>query len=533
MTPTISGSLALPAPVNNRQIHQTADQTLWLWTTYPAAMAGSADFTIEHLLRLPALQLRSIAGSAGVGRTVTWAHVSELEDPTPWLYGSELIMTTGIGVPRDAQRQRAYLERLDDAGVAALAVSTKLHVPRLQPLFLEAAEARGFPVLEVPLQVPFIAVAQAVAAAVHVDMAKGLSAQLQVFGALRWLTDEGLDVAGLFSRLEALSGYRLYLCTRDRGPLLSGVPAPPLELAGLIPTSADAPPSVPGGYVLPIPAPGGPAGFLLALKRPDVTAGGLAVVQHVATVAALQLTIVRHEQATIRREGAETLAELLSGVLDPATASRRLVRAGFDPLVGLRLMVLRGVEPTLEDDILVPRLSGWSVPHLLLRQEQQLLVVLPATMAPADVLPGHDGVSVGVSRPFNAADLLATPRREAMWAVARAEDAGGGVVAYGADAAGRWLAEDRESIRALVEDVLGNVRRYDEQHAGTLVSSIRTWMERDRRVDEAAFALGVHPNTLAYRLRRFEALSGRSLSSTADLTEVWLAIRALEHVRGV
>ncbi len=496
-------------------------------------MPGSTHLIVEHLLRLPALQLRLIAGAAGVERTVAWAHVSELEDPTPWLLGSELIMTTGIGVPRDPQRQRAYLERLDDAGVAALAVSTKLHVPPLQAMFLDAAEARGFPVLEVPLPVPFIAIAQAVAAATYVDMAEGLSAQLQVFGALRWLTDEGLDVPGLFSRLETLSGYRLYLCTRERGPLLAGVPAPPADLAPLIPTSTDAPPSVPGGYVLPIPAPGGPAGFLLAIKRPGVTAGGLAVVQHVATVAALQLTIVRHEQATIRREGAETLAELLRGVLDPATASRRLARAGFDPLAALRLIVLRGVAQAMEDEILLPRLSGRSVAHLLLRQEQQLLAVLPETTDPTDVLPGRDGVCVGVSRPFHAADRLAVPRREAMWAVARAEDAGGGVVEYGADAAGRWLAEDRESVQALVEAVLGTVRRYDEDHASALVASVRTWMERDRRVDEAAFALGVHPNTLTYRLRRFEALSGRSLSSTADLTEVWLAVRAAEHVSGV
>lgn len=51
-------------------------------------------------------------------------------------------------------------------------------------------------------------------------------------------------------------------------------------------------------------------------------------------------------------------------------------------------------------------------------------------------------------------------------------------------------------------------------------------MERDRRTETAATALHIHPNTLAYRLRRFGALSGRDLSSTGALTEVWLAIQA-------
>ena len=84
---------------------------------------------VEDLLRSPALQLRLIAGESGTARRVAWAHVSELEDPTPWLFGAEMIMTTGIALPRSAQRQRAYLTRLDDAGVACLALSEQLHVP--------------------------------------------------------------------------------------------------------------------------------------------------------------------------------------------------------------------------------------------------------------------------------------------------------------------------------------------------------------------------------------------------------------------
>ena len=54
---------------------------------------------VEDLLRSPALQLRLIAGESGTSRRVAWAHVSELEDPTPWLFGAEMIMTTGIALP--------------------------------------------------------------------------------------------------------------------------------------------------------------------------------------------------------------------------------------------------------------------------------------------------------------------------------------------------------------------------------------------------------------------------------------------------
>lgn len=58
----------------------------------------------------------------------------------------------------------------------------------------------------------------------------------------------------------------------------------------------------------------------------------------------------------------------------------------------------------------------------------------------------------------------------------------------------------------------------------------RTWLERGRRTPEAAQALHIHPNTLLYRIRRFEEISGRSLASTESLAEVWLALRATATV---
>jgi len=42
---------------------------------------------------------------------VRWVHISELEDPTPWLSGGELMLTTGISL-KGAAKQRAFVRRL-------------------------------------------------------------------------------------------------------------------------------------------------------------------------------------------------------------------------------------------------------------------------------------------------------------------------------------------------------------------------------------------------------------------------------------
>ena len=491
----------------------------------------TAMITVAELMKSPALQLRLEMDGADLERRIGWAHVCELEDPTPWLTGSELLMTVGLGVPRTAARQRAYVERLDDAGVAALVLSEKLRVPPLSTAFREAVRERGLPVLRLPLPVPFIAIAREVAAAVHDDNYRTLTTPLQVFGALRTLASEGLSAGQLFSRLEAISGYRLFVCSPSGRPLLTGVPAPPDSLLHLLPDSLSAAPTVTGGYVLPIPAPGGATGFLLAMEQPGVTEEGLAVVQYIATVAGLQISMIRHEREVTRRQGAETLVELMQGVLDPETVRRRFVGLGIDFSDGLHLAVVRAGGPSAAGGVQRTRSidSDFDQPALFFRQKSDVLVVAAETTDIVGELAETPDLVIGLSRPFAVDDSFALARREALWAVARAHEAGHRSVRFGQVAAGRWLAEDADALRSLVESVIGPVISYDAVHGGSLLSSVRIWLENDKRTQDAAALLNIHHNTLAYRIKRFEQLTGRSLHSTSDLAEVWLALTAVAH----
>jgi PucR family transcriptional regulator, purine catabolism regulatory protein len=494
-------------------------------------MPGNGVITVEDLLRSPALQLRLIAGESGISRRVAWAHVSELEDPTPWLCGSEMIMTTGMAIPRSAQRQCAYVERLDDAGVACLAVSEGMFAPPLTRAARTVLAERGFPVVEVPIPVPFIAISQEVAAAAQGDMGARLNAQLRVFGAVQWLAAGRLSAREIFGRLERLSGYSLYACTLQGAPLLDGVPVPLPEHADLMPRTLPSPPTVPGGYVLPVAGPHGPAGYILALESPKAAPAGVSIVQHIATVAALQLSMLAHEREILRRQGAETLAEMLQDALDPAAVARRLVASGFVMDRALRLAVV-GPAPGRDapsegpgDDSLAEGLAASGAPHLMLRQGGELFVLVHDDEAIA-VLTAVQDATVGISRPFPVDARLTVARREAEWALARAGEAGRPVMTYGSDPTQKWLTGESADLAALAADVLGSVVRYDAAHAAELVPSVRVWLEHDRQTDRAAHALHIHPNTLRYRVQRFEEISGRSLSSTASLAEVWLALQA-------
>ena len=49
-----------------------------------------------------------------------WAHISEIPDPTPWLEGGEILLTTGLGVRDSPDLQRRLVEGLDARGCPGL-----------------------------------------------------------------------------------------------------------------------------------------------------------------------------------------------------------------------------------------------------------------------------------------------------------------------------------------------------------------------------------------------------------------------------
>jgi len=475
---------------------------------------------IRDLLESPGLNLGLVAGSAGLDRLVSWAHVCELPDPGPWLQGGELVLTSGLAVPRDAAGQRSYVHKLIAAGAAGLGVSDGLHAPTSMGGLYEAADAAALPVLAVPLAVPFVMISQEVAAGAVPGLRARMSAQVRVFGTLRQLASSTMEPTQLFAQLESISGYRLYVCGRSGLPLLPGVAVPPPSLTHLLPSRLDAAPAVPGGFVLPLTSPGAPGGWLLALERPDAIPAGLAAVQGVAVVALLQVSLRRQLQATVRRQGAEVLAELLGTNVPVGWAAARLASAGFTHDDQLRLWALDG-PPDVVDQV-GTLLADDAIPHLILRQNQAVLMLLSASSQP-EVPPG---VHAGLSTPVSAAEQLHVTRREALWALSLAVQRNRRVVEFDGQPAARWLMQDPQVLQQLVRQVLGAALHYDATHGADLVPTVRVFLENNRQVTSVAEQLGLHVNGVRYRLRRFEQLTSRDLSDTSDVTDVWLALAA-------
>src|SRR3954471_11243867 len=103
------------------------------------------------------MQLELLVGGEAAEAPIRWVHPTELEDPTPWLSGGELILTTGLQL-QDEKVQRMFVERLSSRHAAGIGFGTGFGHREVPEALVEAAREAGLPLFEVPYELPFIAI---------------------------------------------------------------------------------------------------------------------------------------------------------------------------------------------------------------------------------------------------------------------------------------------------------------------------------------------------------------------------------------
>ena len=90
---------------------------------------------------------------------------------------------------------------------------------------------------------------------------------------------------------------------------------------------------------------------------------------------------------------------------------------------------------------------------------------------------------------------------------------------------------DTSELRTFVSEAMGTLERRDQR--GTLRETLRAYLETGGSHAEASNQLGIHRNTLAYRLRRIGELIGRDVGDPTSWLTLHLALRGSELLRVV
>ncbi|RSS32357.1 PucR family transcriptional regulator [Streptomyces sp. WAC08241] len=477
---------------------------------------------LAALLARRDLGLRLLAGPADA--SLHWVHTSEMADPYPYLLGGELLMTAGVQLADPAR----YVERVVEAGAAALAFGVTPVYDTVPAALVEACARRGLPLLEVPPRTPFTAVARAVWRLMAEARLHELRRVTEAQQSLATAAARPAPVPAVLGALAARLGGRAVLLAPDgTESAAAGREVPPeasrtlRELAGVLGPRPGGPASASGedgGLRLAAYALGSGDGLALGVATErrdpgDHTIAGVAVVL-------LSLLTAPHRGADAAvRDGA--LVRLLLGAspaeaaaaLDPGPWTVVHARGGDGtPFAAADLAASLGTALVEAEGATAPEkaLGEAGAARVSGAAPTSVRLLLPASSA----VTARSGWFLGTSAPAAAEDLPAADRQAAR-ALRRAEATRSALVRHRPGGLASLMDPDEAAAHA--RTLLAPLNE-------PLRETLRAWLSLHGNWDRTAVALDVHRNTVRQRVTRCATLLDRDLDDPDVRMELWFAL---------
>lgn len=264
-----------------------------------------------------------------------------------------------------------------------------------------------------------------------------------------------------------------------------------------------------------------------------------------ADLAAIHLIAHRSDEDLKRRSRGLAVREMLEG-RSPAGEARRtgplstvafaFTGEGGEPWTGdpERILSVVGLyAESLHRDALSALLDDhiWVVVPTPAARAREVLVEMASSVADRAGHALHVRVraAVGVSVPA-VADLPHS-RRTAEQALAVLSARGGDPVVHAEDVRSQTalmeLLEEAAGISGLRDGKVTALAAHDAQHGTEFVGTLAAWLDHHGDVGRAAEALGLHRNTMRYRIRRISDVSGIDLEDPDERLVAAIELRLL------
>ncbi|HEX4818430.1 MAG TPA: helix-turn-helix domain-containing protein, partial [Nonomuraea sp.] len=391
---------------------------------------------------------------------------------------------------------------------------------------------------EVPTEVSFRTLAELVVPRLAGDVRDALGRHRRLVTAIA----EGADLRELFELTAAELGVTGAVLSAS-GEVIVGTVADPVRLARAYLTAPRLPVAVDGSTLFAVGRGHRAAGWVLAcdgdlLGRVDLG---------YELAACVGLERVRIEEGRrVERRLAEQLIVAALGETDTADLNARLRTCGIDAAEPYAVVNATAARPGATRGPDAATLGGQVVEELLGRE----VVAAPGADGAVAVVPlrGRTVGELAGRLRAGAAVLSALPDTRICAGLSGALT-GAAAVRGGVEEAGhaRRLAEARAggvvtsdeiyTHALLLATVPGDVRRsftdrllsplldYDRRHQSDLVRTLGIFLDCAGSWNACAEQLHVHVNTVRYRVRRIEELTGRNLAAMADRVDFFLALR--------
>lgn len=386
---------------------------------------------------------------------------------------------------------------MDEAGLAGVTVGDHEIAPRLTKAMLAEADARGFPVLVTGSETPFAAIGRTVAAANTERQTMGVLLLSKLYQAAAQL-DVGARRSG--SSLRDIFGTDITVVDDETGCIVigTGVLAPPDARRHALRTQRPTSLAIGGERQLD--------GFSLV---------------HLSQVLAVDANSILQEATEAIRQGTDAVDRALAGrrdgevaldqIWNAETAGYRVIVIAGDFARRLALAVaLAGLPPTSTT------VNGRTVLVATIRDIPLVRRILAEVDARAGVSAEHrDLADIGGAVAEASSEFSAAVAQDDPWREYEGEHVS-------------LLARSHTELLKIVQSVLGPLAGDDPRHI-PLRQTLFAFLDNDMRWNVTAATLGLHRQSLVYRLSQVEKLTGRSVRRTQDVAELWLARKAWEQ----
>lgn len=500
---------------------------------------------VRTLLDLPELRMRLRTGEDLLDAEVSRIFVTELPDPSRYLYAGEMVLTGLLWwhAPGDAD---SFVAAMAGAGSSALAASGA-DTGGLPDELVAACARHNVPLLEVPPDLSFAVITERVVLALAGSGGTGGDARTRLLStaaaepSLSTLLEHGSGELGRSCWVLSTTG-RVVAATAE-------VPFEPRQLATTflrqdIPRYADEDDFT----MLPIAARATvPWILVLSGQGSRWNSGTFAVAEELAGLVELDRT----RSARLREVGDRTADPLFrlagGGTLTEGELAAALSNKGLTSGDSVRVLLatVPGGSATQAQDILAETLAGLPIraasPAIGMAADTACALVedrdwphewQAAAEAGLDTIAGsllHRRVLIGIGGPTTAAGLRGAGEEATRALDAAAKSAERVVVLSGEQAGMHQLllagAPD-ELRRSLRERAIGPLLAYDEAQGTELTKTVRAYLECSASPAATAKRLHVHVNTLRYRISRASELLGVDLAEFTNQVDIYLALRS-------
>lgn len=468
---------------------------------------------LSDLVNAPGLDLgQAGAVPADVPIEVSWAATTEQEDPTDFLTGGEIVLTTGVRLRTAAQQER-FVTSVAAAGAAAVGFGIGLGHRAIPGTIRRVADELGVPLLQVPLPTPFAAISRLIADRLVSDHVDRLS---------RLLADHQALAAALLSG-EGIGGFLTAMSKVVGGPVA-------LERYGteVYRTGEDTGPSRPVAV-----ATGLPDRCTLHLAE----AGDRGHLDSVIALAQNLLAVQLSQEARVVRNArlltGQVLRDVVSGRLGGEDAAVRLASLGIDSSQRHVMVVVEPATPA----------SGTllaTLPAAVLHEPQAATALVEDRLVmavPAGQFTAADGAALleslrtaGIRARAGAGASYARPEGirwsyfEALEAIREHSGHEGFSPPRRLTLTSLLLAAQEAPLADLSAATLDPLKRSDRDHGTDLVRTLTVFLESNAQVGQSAEVLGLHRNSVRHRLARIAGLTGFDATVTSDQVHLWLAL---------